>query len=151
LAIVDRDGHLVRFLEPDGLSGGPTWTGDGRIVVTRDPEGDDTTTLWVISADGEDEAQVTDGVDGSDSHPDWSDHGLLFLRERDGSKDVFYLESLEARDVRPLTVSGKAASPAWGPNSRSTVVWLEPAAATHERTLYVKRLGDAAPAELGSR
>jgi hypothetical protein len=150
LGIVDRDGHLVRLLRRHDLSGGPTWTGDGRIVVMRDPEGDDTTTLWVISADGEKQQPVTNGVDGSDSHPDWSDHGLLFLRDRGESKDVLYLETLEARGARPITVSGKAASPAWGPGDQPTVVWLEPATGGNARSLRVTTLGDAPPTPLNT-
>ncbi len=145
LGIVNRDGSLVRLLRGDDFDGGPTWTGDGRIVVMRDPEGDDTTALWVITADGEERERITNGVDGSDSHPDWSANGLLFVRGRDGSREVLYLETLEASDVRPITVGSKATSPAWGPTNQSTVLWLEPVLGSPGRKkLWVATLDGAA-------
>jgi hypothetical protein len=150
LGIIDREGQLVRLLMRDDFDGGPTWTGDGRIVVMRDPEGDGTTTLWVISPDGEDQAPVTNGVDGSDSHPDWSDNGLLFLRTRDGSKDVFHLDSLEAPDAQPITVSGTATSPAWSPSSQPTVLWLEPAKEGAGKALWTANLDGAPPTEVNT-
>ena len=149
LAIIDRDGGLVRLVRQDDFRGAPTWTGDGRIIVMRDVEGDDTTSLWTVSADGEEQQPVTDGLDGSDSHPDWSDHGLLFLRDRDGSSNVVYLDNVDARGVSPITVSGRALSPTWGPGDEPAVVWLEPAEGGG-RTLWGKALGDADPVELNT-
>jgi Tol biopolymer transport system component len=135
----------------EDLRGGPTWTGDGRIIVMRDREGDDTTDLWAISADGEEQEPVTDGLDGSDSHPDWSDQGLLFLRERDdGSSNVVYLESVDTRGVTPITDSGRAQSPTWGPGDEPTVVWLEPATEGGGKTLWLKALSDESAIELNT-
>lgn len=148
LGIVDRDGHSVGALrEDDTVRGAPTWTGDGRIVVMRDVEGDGTTTLWAISPDGGEPQLVTDGQDGSDSHPDWSDQGLLFLRTRDGSSDVVYKKSLDARGVAPITSSGRAQSPTWAPRDEPAAVWLEPATEGDGKTLWVKTLSDTSPTE----
>jgi Caspase domain len=150
LAIIDRDGGLVRLVRQDDLLGAPTWTGDGRIVVMRDVEGDGTTALWVMSADGEEQAPVTDGLDGSDSHPDWSNQGLLFLRDRDGSSNAVYLDSVDSRGVSPITVNGRAQSPTWGPGDDPGVVWLEPATEGAGKTLWGMELGDASPIELNT-
>jgi hypothetical protein len=150
LAIIDRDGALVRLVRQDDFRGAPTWTGDGRIVVMRDVEGNDTTTLWAVSADGEEQEPVTDGLDGSDSHPDWSNHGLLFLRDRDGSSNAVYLDSVDSRGVSPVTVNGRAQSPTWGPGDEPAVVWLEPATEGAGKTLWGKELGDASPIELNT-
>jgi hypothetical protein len=150
LAIIDRDGGLVRLVRRDDFLGAPTWTGDGRIVVMRDVEGDGTTALWVMSADGEDQSPITDGLDGSDSHPDWSNQGLLFLRERDGSSNAVYLENIDSRGVSPITDNGRAQSPTWGPGDEPAVVWLEPATDGAGGTLWVKELGDAPPIALST-
>lgn len=149
LGIIDRDGLLVRLVRQHDLRGGPTWTADGRIIVMRDVEGDGTTTLWAFSADGEEQEPITDGLDGSDSHPDWSDHGLLFLRDRDGSSNVVYQEDIDRRRVSSITVSGRALSPTWAPDDEPTVVWLEPAAEGDGKTLWLETLSDTAdPIEL---
>ena len=150
LAIIDRDGQLVRLVRQDDVRGAPTWTGDGRIIVMRDVEGDGTTALWAISADGEEQEPVTDGLDGSDSHPDWSDHGLLFLRERDGSSNVLYQDSVDSRGVSPITDSGKAQSPTWGPGDEPAVVWLEPATEGDGLTLWGRSPTDTSPIELNT-
>ena len=140
----------ARLVRQDDFRGAPTWTGDGRIVVMRDVEGNDTTTLWAVSADGEEQEPVTDGLDGSDSHPDWSNHGLLFLRDRDGSSNAVYLDSVDSRGVSPVTVNGRAQSPTWGPGDEPAVVWLEPATEGAGKTLWGKELGDASPIELNT-
>lgn len=150
LGIIDPDGHLVRLVSQDDLRGAPTWTGDGRIIVMRDIEGDGSTALWAISANGEEQEPVTDGLDGSDSHPDWSDRGLLFLRDRDGSSNVVYQESVDARGVSPITVSGRAQSPTWGPGDAPAVVWLEPATEGGGKTLWLKAFDDTSPIELNT-
>ncbi len=150
LAVVDREGRLVRLMEQDDLMGAPTWTGDGRLVVVRDVEGDGTTALWSVSADGEVLTPLTDGLDGSDSHPDWSDNGLLFIREKDGSSDAFVMETIDARGVTPVTTSGRAQSATWGPGSEPTMVWLEPATEGAGKTLLVGTLGDGSPTDLGT-
>ncbi len=150
LAVIDREGHLVRLEEQDDLLGAPTWTGDGRLVVVRDVEGDGTTALWVVSADGGELTPVTDGLDGSDSHPDWSDNGLLFTREQDGSSDAVLMETIDARGVTPVTTSGRAQSATWGPSSEPTVLWLEPMTDGAGKTLLVKALGDSSPIELNT-
>ena len=148
LAIIDRDGQLLHLVQQDGFLGAPTWTGDGRVVVVRDVEGDGTTALWLMSADGEEQRPVTDGLDGSDSHPDWSDHGLLFLRDRNGSSNVLYLEGVDSRGVTPVTSTGSAQSPTWGPGDEPAVVWLEPAAEGAGLTLWGKALGDSSATQL---
>jgi Caspase domain len=150
LAIIDRDGNLVRLVRQPDFVGAPTWTGDGRIVVMREVEEDGATALWVMSADGEEQEPVTDGLDGSDSHPDWSDHGLLFLREQDGSSDAVYMDTVEARGVNRITDSGRAQSPAWGPGDEPAVVWLEPVAQGDAKTLWGETIGDASPIELNT-
>lgn len=150
LVIIDRDGHLVRFVGQDDLREAPTWTDDGRIIVVRDVEGDGTTSLWAMSADSGELESLTDGLDGSDSHPDWSDHGLLFLRNREGSSEVVYLEDLDTRDVSKIEDSAGAQSPTWAPGDEPAVVWLEPAAAGAGRTLWLRVLSDASPVELST-
>ena len=147
LAVVDRDGHLVNTLTDDVDAGGLTWTGDDRIVFMRDVNGDGTMTLWWISVDGGEPGPVTDGLDGSDSHPDWSNRGLLFLRERDdGSSQVLYKESVDAREVTPIPSNGTVDAPTWAPRDRPEVAWLEPAGGDM-RTLLVKTLSGETVAE----
>ncbi|MGZ5403717.1 MAG: TolB family protein, partial [Nocardioides sp.] len=142
VATIDRDGRLLNLVNAGDFTGAPTWTGNGRIIVPRDVEGDGTTTLWSISPDGGEQDPITDGLDGSDSHPDWSDHGLLFLREEDGSSDVFYLENADQGGVSSITSSGEAESPTWGPGDEPTVAWLQPAGEGARKTLWTTTLDE---------
>jgi hypothetical protein len=161
LEIVDRHGNLVHTpYTGDDLLGTPTWTGDGRVVFMRQVARDDpTTTLWVISASGDDEqpTAVTSGKEGSDSQPDWSSQGLLFLRKTstpDKSSDVFYQKTLKPRASRTmLSSSGTAQFPTWAPQGVLAVAWQESGTqdeTQEERTLYVKTLDDGPPVELNT-
>jgi hypothetical protein len=150
LGTVHPDGSdPVPLTDDDQVRGSPTWTDDGRIVYMRDLHGDGTTTLWAIPADGGTPQRVTSGLDGSDSHPDWSGQGLLFLRTQGGLSDVFYKTSLDARGVTRITTDGKADSPAWAPGDAREVIWVE-RSATGEATLWTKELGSGSPTELST-
>ena len=68
-----------------------------------------------MSADGKEQEAVTDGLDGSDTRPDWSDHGLLFLRDPGGvPRSDLPGESRHARR-EPDLGRRDAQSPTWAP------------------------------------
>ena len=147
LVKVDLDGRLVGQLsEDDTMVGAPTWAGDGRIVYVRDVKGDGTTTLWAISSDGGAQAeQITNGLDGSDSHPDWSNQGLLFLRTQGGTSKVLYRKSLADPGVTTIWSGAKMDAPTWAPRDEAAVVWLEPAKVAGEKTLWGMALDGTSP------
>jgi hypothetical protein len=151
LGTVHRDGRAAGLeLRDRQVRGAPTWTDDDRIVYMRDVHDDGTTTLWAIPAAGGTPQRLTDGLDGSDSHPDWSSHGLLFLRTRNGSSNVVFQTTPGARGLTAITTDGRADSPAWAPGDDPRVIWLEPAGGDGKRTLWVKELGPSPPTELNT-
>jgi hypothetical protein len=147
MVIVDRDGNLVRQFKSDTtIQEAPTWTGDGQIVYTRGVEGDQNTTLWAVPADGSGKPeQITDGRDGSDSHPDWSDQGLLFLRTNGATTKIVYMKSLDERGVNPIWSGTNIGSPTWVAGDQPAVVWMEPAQSGAGVTLWGMALGDKTP------
>ena len=146
LATIDRSGTLINLIRQGDFDGAPTWTGDGRIIMTR--VAGETSTLWAMSPDGGEQDQITDGLNGSDSHPDWSERGLLFLRDQDGSTDVYYLENDES-DAIALTDSGDADGPTWAPGDEEALVWLQPAG-DDGKTLWFASRTDPSPIELNT-
>ncbi len=143
LGVVDREGNWSMARRDQGIQDAPTWTDDGRIVVETGPPGGPTTLSAVSSSDSNSKATaVTDGLDGSDTLPDWSSRGLLFLRTRTDGSNVYYQENLDTRGVTQVSFSGKVQDPTWGPADRPEVAWLQPAKGPHQVTLFVKTLGD---------
>lgn len=116
LKVVDLAGQLIDSLDVDGTpAGAPTWARiDDREVVVymRTEGGDDRSTLWMIDpAERNPAMQLTNG-DGSDSHPDWGENGLLFLRSSETGKtgDVWVRTADGERRIEGL--SG-VQSPTW--------------------------------------
>ncbi|MGZ5398740.1 MAG: caspase, EACC1-associated type [Nocardioides sp.] len=148
LATIDRGGTLTNLVSQGDFEGAPTWNDEGRIIVARAAGG--TSTLWEISPDGGEQDQITEGLSGSHSHPDWSEHGLLFLREQDGSSNVYYLENLDdPNSATDITVSGDADGPAWAPGDEAALVWLQPAE-NGGTTLWFASRTNPSPIELNT-
>jgi dipeptidyl aminopeptidase/acylaminoacyl peptidase len=128
LWIVTRDGEPVREIVGTAmLGGGPTWGANGVVYYEGQSDQEAPRTLWAVPADGSAEpVQLTDGSRGWDSHPDWSEGGLLFLRS---PGRVTYGDIWVARgedDVVPLTDQGNVRWPTWSPDG-SQMTWVEAA------------------------
>ncbi len=148
LATIDRGGTLTDLVSQGDFNGAPTWNDEGRIIVER--VAGETSTLWEISPDGGEQDQITYGLNGSDSHPDWSENGLLFLRKQGGSSNVYHLENLDdAKSTTGITVSGNADGPTWAPGDEAALVWLQPAE-DGGTTLWFASRTDPTPIELNT-
>ena len=118
LFVARDEGRSLEPLAEDAWpSEGPTWEGQENIIFVSADFEDGQTILRRVSADGGDSERITDGTLGWDTHPDWSDAGLLFLRSPDGVKkgDVWRLTP-DGEDQ--LTTDGIAQSPTWSPDGR---------------------------------
>jgi hypothetical protein len=145
----DERTTLTQLAEDAWPSEGPTWEGQDNIVFVSADFEDGQTILRRVSADGGDSERITDGTLGWDTHPDWSDAGLLFLRSPDGVKqgDVWRLNPDGSEDQ--LTTDGIAQSPTWSPDAGS-FAFLAPASEDDgSLTVWVQdaRVG-AAPTEI---
>jgi len=126
LWVVDREGALVRELvDSSDPVEGPTWGGDGLVYYVSRPASGEPSTIWSVKADGTGEPQqLTSGEDGWDSHPDWSDGGLLFLRSPEADAPGGIVVRQQNGDVQEYP-SDVVESPTWSPDG-SRAVWIQP-------------------------
>ena len=148
---VNRDGSEVRELLDSGQPmQGPTWGDDGRIyyVAAGESEGDPSK-IWAVPEDGEGEATpLTDDEDGWDSHVDWSDGGVFFLRSSSPQAPGDAMFVTPDGVTEALSGSGTLESPTAAPEGKSAV-WLEVSSDDEElSTLWVQREGEDEPTEL---
>ena len=110
--IADADGTHRSWLTrtPSVAESGPRWSPDGRrLVVERSGR------LFVIRADRRGERLLAAGRE-----PAWSQRGgrIAFVSDRDGTDDLYLVEST-GRRLRRLTTSPAVESePAWSPDGR---------------------------------
>ena len=136
--LVDLEsGDLGRRVVPrKDVVGAPTWGGDGRIYFAAAADGaGQPTSLWSRDERADAKAvRLTAGELGWDSHPDWSDSGLLFLRSPVGGStsegDIWQLTP-SGREEQ-LTTTGNIESPTLAPDG-GAAVWLQPSGADSSR------------------
>ena len=125
--ILNLRGEYVANLPVSGEPmGTPTWTSGNTLVyaLAGYPEGEPST-LWEAEVDAIEAQQLTDGSEGWDTHPDWSDEadaGLLLFSRHPG-KEIF--GDLLTRDAEgepgPSTSGELWAHPAWSPDGSRVV------------------------------
>lgn len=132
----------TRVVGDVGVVGAPTWGADGRIYFAALTDGDGSpTALWSAPEGGEDEPErLTSGEEGWDSHPDWSEAGVLFLRSpaTEGtaggraptSGDIWVLHPDGTEEQ--VTTDGRVQSPTLSPDG-GAAVWLAPSGADSSR------------------
>jgi WD40 repeat protein len=118
--VVDLRGEVKDFLAISGEPlGTPTWVSVKTLVyaLTGYPE-DQPSTLWKIEVGGTPPRQMTDGSDGWDSHPDWSEEAGLLLYSRHKTADLFGDVLTRDADGEPgPSTSGELwGHPAWSPD-----------------------------------
>ena len=117
--VVDLHGEVKAGLAISGEPlGTPTWVSANSLVyaLTGYPEGQPST-LWEIEVGGNPPRQLTDGSEGWDSHPDWSEEaGLLYSRHEteDFFGDVLTMDA--NGEPGPSTSGALWAHPAWSPD-----------------------------------
>ena len=129
---------------------GPTWGDDGRIyyVAAGESEGDPSK-IWAVPENGEGEpTPITDNEDGWDSHVDWSDGGVFFLRSSSENAPGDAMFVTPDGFSKAFSDSGTLESPAASPDG-TAAVWLEASPDDSElSTLWVQRDGEDEPTEL---
>ncbi len=122
----DRDGRPQIYIMNSGgggaqrITGGgycdsPSWSPDGRRIAYVAREGGEFNLYMVDVAGGGPAVQLTRGMrDNLD--PSWgaSSKHLVFSSNRGGSREI-YMMNVDTKQAKPVTRSGGAGSPAWGP------------------------------------
>ena len=118
--VTDLHGEVKDGLAISGEPlGTPTWMSVKILVyaLTGYPE-DQPSTLWRVEVGGTPSRQMTDGSDGWDSNPDWSEEAGLLLYCRSKTGDLF--GDILTRDADgepgPSTSGKRWAHPAWSPD-----------------------------------
>ena len=118
--VVDLRGEVKDGLAiPSEPLGTPTWLSVNTLVyaLTGYPE-DQPSTLWKVQVGGNPPRQMTDGSEGWDSNPDWSEEAGLLLYGRHESAALF--GDVLTRDANgepgPSTSDELWAHPAWSPD-----------------------------------
>jgi Tol biopolymer transport system component/DNA-binding winged helix-turn-helix (wHTH) protein len=81
------------------------WTADGRLVYSVTENG--SIKICIVSADGEDRRQLTDGTDGTWLHASVAKDGtaITFQSKRSGNPALWQM-TLDGKDLRPITAAG---------------------------------------------
>jgi WD40-like Beta Propeller Repeat len=118
--VVDLRGGVKDYLAISGEPlGTPTWVSVKTLVyaLTGYPE-DQPSTLWKIEVGGTPPRQMTDGGEGWDSNPDWSEEAGLLLYGRHEGADLYGDVLTRDADGEPgPSTSGELwAHPSWSPD-----------------------------------
>ncbi|MEO8476203.1 MAG: DPP IV N-terminal domain-containing protein [Actinomycetota bacterium] len=124
LYVMDADGRHARILyagSSDDLD--PSWSPDGKWVAFSSAsaaacsvaDGDCTSHLWVVKADGSDAEELTSGA-GHDIDPAWSPDGdrIAFASDRDGDFDIFVANVADGTIEQVTNDPGADRMPTWG-------------------------------------
>ena len=117
---VGEDGELTGCGTrlPD-VTGAPTWTDDGTIVISMTERGRVRATGPLggcrRTAMTRRSSQPATRHLGQ-PHPDWSEAGLLYLGSRDRERRTATCTSLDGEDDRELTTRATSKSPTWSPD-----------------------------------
>jgi Tol biopolymer transport system component len=123
--IVDRRGRAVASLPVAGEPlGTPTWTSGNTLVYAQAAYSPgEPSTLWEAEVNGSTPVQLTDGSEGWDTHPDWSEEAglLLFSRHEDETPFGDLLTGDAEAQPGPATSGELWGHPAWSPDGTRVV------------------------------
>lgn len=109
-------GEPRRISFGEGRYGSPVWSPRGDLIAfTKQNAG--RFHIGVMRTDGSEERLLTSSF--LDEGPTWSPNGrvLMFMRETQGASGTSSLYSVDisGRNLRPVSISGGASDPSWGP------------------------------------
>ena len=106
-------------------SRGVSWSPDGRRLALALKSKDEPLSIWELSLDSLNTAQVTHPPTGTygDNDPAYSPDGrkLAFVRRQEWRQSTVYVLSLSGGDRQPVTDFGYPNQPAWTSDSRAIV------------------------------
>lgn len=96
----------------------PAWSPDGRRIVFEREDGEGHAELFVISADGTNERQLTRNDETNDASPAWAPDGrtILFSRYVGENAEIFAVDPQSATLRRLTTSPGYDGGAAWAPD-----------------------------------
>lgn len=100
ICLANPDGSESFDLTEGGIAGWPQWSPDGtKVAFMRDLSGGNQE-IYVVNADGTDEARLTDDP-ALDQFPAWSPDGseIVFQTDRYGNFDVYVMDSDGGREI----------------------------------------------------
>jgi Tol biopolymer transport system component len=149
LWVVNQDGSKVRELVDSGLpEQGPTWGDDGRIYYVGVEFEGDPSKIWWVHEDGGEPKPLNDTEDGWDSHVDWSDGGVFFLRSPSENAPGDAMFVTPDGSSKTFSNTGTVQAPTASPDGKAGV-WLEASPDDSElSTLWIQRDGEDQPAQL---
>lgn len=119
--VMDADGNNVLRLTTNAVADvQPAWSPDGSKLVFVRFGADLDRDLWIMSADGTEETQLTDHPARFDVLPDWSPRGdsIAFESDRSGAVAVYTIRP-DGSGLRKLTSDAlQGGAPAWSPDGR---------------------------------
>ena len=132
LMVVDLTGEVVDTLYRSRLMLiNPTWTGDGRIVVSQTsvvegPGPREPFILHAIAEQGGDMRPLVYDEEESNGHPDWTEAGIEFVRGsyRGFDGDVYRVDIGGGKPIR-LTERGDVRAVGVSPNGKARIVWAK--------------------------
>jgi Tol biopolymer transport system component len=102
----------------------PSWSPDGtKLAVARDRGFSQIEKIWVISLDGTEAVQLTDGW-SQDTDPEWSPDGsrIAFTTTREGTTEVYVMNANGTGQTRLTTPVGPSAWPSWSPDGAQIAI-----------------------------
>ena len=116
--VVATDTLALTELTTSGRDSDPAWSPDGgRIAFVSDRAG--TTAVWLMSADGGGQHQVTSTHVGGDGEPSWSPDGatIAFLSTRRGGGEIWTLDVATGTETPIVTIDGgNGTNPVFSPD-----------------------------------
>ena len=88
-----RRGEVNLTNNPNNPDLGPSWSPDGARIVFWRQNVDQTGSIWVMDADGANQAPLTDDAD-TNMQPAWSPDGstIVFVSNRDGNLELYRVD-----------------------------------------------------------
>ncbi len=113
-----RRGEVNLTNNPNNPDLGPSWSPDGTRIVFWRQTSDVTGSIWVMDADGANQAPLTDDV-ATNMQPAWSPDGstIVFVSNRDGNLELYRVDP-DGSDLARITNTPTVheVNPDWSPD-----------------------------------